>query len=175
MRYLFPRLVPWHNENEWEQVYGLLFSSNIHDQMEGVRMVYSMLPRKLGTLSSLTVAKQVKAWMSRGRVPHAIESTSNLLEALITETMNPMISEHELRMLYSMSFVRFVNRLIDPAQKGAYAMSMTGIAQSLGLPGWFVDLRHAATHDQLPILSLLRNGCKQVISMRSRPVRIFDR
>ena len=66
-------------------------------------------------------------------------------------------------MLYSMSFIRFVNRLIDPAQKGVYALSMTGIAETLGLPGWFIDLRHAATHDQLPALSLLRNGCKQVI------------
>ncbi|KAJ3391073.1 Ribosomal biogenesis protein las1l, partial [Chytriomyces hyalinus] len=48
-------------------------------------------------------------------------------------------------------------------QKGLYAGSVAGIAESLGLPTWFVDLRHAGTHDRLPSISLLRAGCLQAL------------
>lgn len=78
------------------------------------------------------------------------------------------VPEHELRLLYSMAFIRFVNGLIDPAQKGAYALSMNGIADTIGLPSWFVDLRHAGTHDQLPTICLLRNGCHHVSQSQVR-------
>lgn len=57
---------------------------------------------------------------------------------------------------------RFVNGIVDPAQKGQYAQSVASIADSIGLPGWFVDLRHAGTHEALPSISLLRSGCAQV-------------
>ena len=39
MRYIFPRLVPWYNEKEWNHVYELLYSQNIQNQLEGVQMV----------------------------------------------------------------------------------------------------------------------------------------
>jgi hypothetical protein len=109
----------------------------------------------------ISLLDQVMAWASKGKVPHAIDSTSNFVEVMGRDASNA-VSEHELRLLYSMAFIRFVNGLIDPAQKGAYAQSMNGIAESIGLPAWFVDLRHAGTHDQLPAISLLRNGCHQV-------------
>jgi len=73
------------------------------------------------------------------------------------------ISENELRLLYTMTFIRFVNGIIDPYQKGAYAVSISSLAEQLGLPQWFVDLRHEGTHDQLPSLKVLRNGCKQAL------------
>jgi hypothetical protein len=44
-----------------------------------------------------------------------------------------------------------------------YAQSVSSIAESMGLPTWFVDLRHAGTHDHLPTLSLLRNGAVQAL------------
>ncbi len=55
-----------------------------------------------------------------------------------------------------------MNGIVDPAQKGQYAQSISSIADSLGLPSWFIDLRHAGTHDALPTLPLLRSGCLQV-------------
>ena len=104
---------------------------------------------------------QIKAWTSRGKVPHAIDSTATFVEIQLRD-LHHALSDHELRLLYSIAFIRFVNGLIDPAQKGVYAASMSGIADQLGLPAWFVELRHAGTHDQLPTLTLLRNGSHQV-------------
>ncbi|KAJ3024067.1 rRNA-processing protein las1 [Thoreauomyces humboldtii] len=62
-----------------------------------------------------------------------------------------------------MAFIRFVNGVVDANQKGMYATSVANIAVQLGLPGWFVDLRHAGTHDRLPALPLLRTGCTQAL------------
>lgn len=39
---------------------------------------------------------------------------------------------------------------------------MAGLAAQLGLPLWFIELRHAATHEDLPSLLVLRDAAKQV-------------
>ncbi|KAJ3224694.1 Ribosomal biogenesis protein las1l [Chytriomyces hyalinus] len=138
MRGVTGRVVPWSDFSEWEQVRYWLFTH----QHEGVR--------------------RVKAWSSRGKVPAAVDATALFVEVLLTDQAG-RVSEHELRMLYSMAFVRFVNGVVDSQQKGLYAGSVAGIAESLGLPTWFVDLRHAGTHDRLPSISLLRAGCLQAL------------
>jgi ribosomal biogenesis protein LAS1 len=51
---------------------------------------------------------------------------------------------------------------VDTLQKGAFALPITQIAEKLGLPRVFVDLRHEATHTQLPSLSILRDAAAQV-------------
>lgn len=56
-----------------------------------------------------------------------------------------------------------MNGLVDQAQKGAFASSAVGVAESIGLPPWFVELRHSATHDKLPSLVLLRSGRNQAL------------
>jgi ribosomal biogenesis protein LAS1 len=55
-----------------------------------------------------------------------------------------------------------VNGLVDPLQVGAYARSISSIAAQLGLPSWLVELRHAATHEDLPSLELLRDAAREV-------------
>lgn len=67
-----------------------------------------------------------------------------------------------LRMSYSSAIIRLVNGLVDPLQLGAYARSIHSIAQQLGLPAWLVDLRHAATHEDLPSLEVLRGAAREV-------------
>ena len=57
---------------------------------------------------------------------------------------------------------RFVNGTVDPAQQGAYARSIAAIAQQLGLPLWFVEVRHASTHEDLPSLQILRSAARNV-------------
>lgn len=52
---------------------------------------------------------------------------------------------------------------MDPAQRGLYAISIAHIAQTIGLPAWFVEIRHAATHENLPELELLREGAKSAL------------
>jgi ribosomal biogenesis protein LAS1 len=45
-----------------------------------------------------------------------------------------------------------------------YARSVGSIAAQLSLPGWFVELRHAATHETLPSLPVLRNAAHQALT-----------
>ena len=66
-------------------------------------------------------------------------------------------------MSYSSAIIRLVNGLVDPLQLGAYARSIHSIAQQLGLPPWLVELRHAATHEDLPSLEVLRNAAREVL------------
>ena len=67
-----------------------------------------------------------------------------------------------LRHSYAACIIRLVNGLVDPLQLGAYARSIASIAQQLGLPLWLVELRHAATHEDLPSLELLREAAREV-------------
>eukprot|EP00842_Homolaphlyctis_polyrhiza_P005797 jgi/Hompol1/6218/HPOL_002217-RA len=104
----------------------------------------------------------VKAWTSRGRLPQSIESTSALVQVCLRDAgLFSSMSELELRQQYSMAFIRFVNGIVDAAQKGAFPISVAAMANRLGLPAWFVELRHAATHDKIPTISLLRSGAAQ--------------
>ncbi|KAJ3417202.1 Ribosomal biogenesis protein las1l [Chytridiales sp. JEL 0842] len=142
-----PRLVPWSTPTEWDQVYTHLFSPLPHLKQQGV--------------------KRVKAWANRGKVPHAVDSTAAFVEVWLRDGLGGLVhshvSEHEIRLMYTMVFIRFVNGIVEPAQKGVYAQSVLGIAESLGLPSWFVDLRHTGTHDRLPSISILRSGCLQAL------------
>ena len=68
-----------------------------------------------------------------------------------------------MRQDYAAALIRLVNGLVDPLQVGAYARSIAAIAAQLGLPAWLVELRHAATHEDLPSLELLRDAAREVI------------
>lgn len=72
------------------------------------------------------------------------------------------LSNLSLRQSYATAIIRLVNGLVDPLQLGSYARSIASIAKQLGLPSWLVELRHAATHEELPSLSLLREAARQV-------------
>lgn len=67
-----------------------------------------------------------------------------------------------LRQSYALAIVRLVNGLVDPLQQGVYARPISSIAAQIGLPSWLVELRHAATHEDLPSLNLLREAASQV-------------
>jgi hypothetical protein len=73
----------------------------------------------------------------------------------------------ELRHFYGLCIIRTINGLVDPSQKGVFAESIYNIASRLGLPGWIVEIRHDATHDRLPSLSLLRSGARELLSWLS--------
>ena len=97
-------------------------------------------------------------------LPHALESTLSILTARvldISETSQkcPRLS---LRQNYATAVIRMVNGLVDPLQAGAYARSIASIAAQLGLPSWLVELRHAATHEDLPSLEMLREAAREV-------------
>jgi ribosomal biogenesis protein LAS1 len=69
-----------------------------------------------------------------------------------------------VRQSYAAALIRLVNGLVDPLQQGPYARSIASIAAQLGLPAWLVELRHAATHEDLPSLELLREAAKESLT-----------
>ena len=97
-------------------------------------------------------------------LPHALESLLSILVAVQQDHASgtgPSCSL-SLRQSYATALIRLVNGLVDPLQAGTYARSILSIAAQIGLPAWLVELRHAATHEDLPSLELLRDGTKEV-------------
>lgn len=58
----------------------------------------------------------------------------------------------------------FVTGLLDSQQDKQRKVSMYSIAKTIGLPATFVELRHQATHEQLPSLSKLRTAAKKALA-----------
>lgn len=143
-----PRSVPWTDWEEWVKVCIALFSTIADGQRVHVRQGLDL----------------VEMWKTRGRVPHAVESTAQLLEIqLLDGCEGAQRSETELRLQYSLAVIRAVNGLVDPSQQGTFADSIFSIARTIGLPGWIVELRHEATHNQLPSLIVLRSAARHLL------------
>ena len=134
------RAVPWIDWSEWAAVREQIFSDDRY-------------------LISKAIVR-IATWRSRGRVPIAVQATAALFEIRLAESAR---SPTELRMLYSMAMVRMVNGVCDASQKGKSAMSVMSIARRHGLPPMLVDLRHAATHGDLPSLSALQTAAGEAI------------
>ncbi|KAJ3262557.1 Ribosomal biogenesis protein las1l [Boothiomyces macroporosus] len=139
------RFTPWIDIEEWKETFEYLYSPDTNKQKLGVN--------------------RVKAWASRGKLPHSIESTSLFVEIGMQDQPSrySTCSSREISLLISMAIIRFVNGLIDSLQRGYFANSQTNIAEQIGLPLWFVELRHSATHDKLPSLEYLRRGRIQAL------------
>ncbi len=125
--------------------------------------------------------KLVSLWDFRdSKLNHALIATAHLTDALLHDQpgRRDQLSDLALGSIYAMTFCRFVNGLVDRdvrksvnatiARDGAAAesdaasglhrgqSSMYAHAQALGLPESFVELRHQATHDEMPSLEVLR-------------------
>ncbi|SPQ99968.1 unnamed protein product (mitochondrion) [Plasmodiophora brassicae] len=128
-----PRSVPWADYQEWRRVYANAFSSDVSDRMDAVA--------------------QIAVWRSRGHLPIAADVTGVLLElddACRTGSMSPLA----LRFAISMAAVRLVNGLTDREQTSLFAKPVRDVAAALGIPISFVEVRHLATHNELPSLFL---------------------
>lgn len=95
-------------------------------------------------------------WLAREAVPHGVTSTSTFISTKLLDAKLRGREDIVLRSAYSMAFIRFVNGLLDPFQQGTYATALVEIAKKIQLPYSFVEIRHLATHNQLPSLELLR-------------------
>ncbi|KAF5356105.1 hypothetical protein D9756_004030 [Leucocoprinus leucothites] len=143
-----PRRVPWVSISELDQVCAWIYTDE-HD-----------LDAKLLAINRLF------AWKAITPLPHALESTLSLLVILQQDkTASPSTFSYlSRRYSYAAAIIRLVNGLVDPLQLGAYARSIASIAAQLGLPAWLVELRHAATHEDLPSLEVLREAAQQSMS-----------
>ncbi|TFK57560.1 Las1-domain-containing protein [Heliocybe sulcata] len=141
-----PRRVAWASIGELEQVCSWIYDDENDSQ------------------SKRLAIQRLSAWKSITSLPHALESTLAILTALYQDTEQPASHGMALRQMYAAAVIRLVNGLVDPLQSGAYARSIASIAQQLGLPPWLVELRHAATHEDMPSLELLREAARESMS-----------
>ncbi|KAI1805475.1 Las1-domain-containing protein [Daldinia bambusicola] len=111
---------------------------------------------------------RVSMWMQRGGCPHLVESTALLVAAVLGDAREAKAraaaSSYAVRAAYAAAFSRFVTGLLDSQQDKQRKMSMYSIAKTIGLPATFVELRHQATHEQLPSLSKLRTAAKKALA-----------
>ena len=123
---------------EWQQVYRLLYSHDTSSQTKGLAFV--------------------RMWSRRGpRLPLAVESTAELLLANHARHSASAVSA------YSLAIIRFVNGHVDKAQGGFYARSVARVAAELGIPDWVIDIRHSATHKNLPDIDTLVSATAQML------------
>lgn len=133
-------IFPWIDREEVRNVYNELFSKNVMLQKHAV--------------GRITVWK----CRSMNRLPSAVESTMSFINAQIarqSEGLETVEMDFQLRSMYSMALIRFVNHITERGQQGTYARPVHVIASEVGVPEWIVELRHDATHGSLPSLSEL--------------------
>jgi hypothetical protein len=138
-----PRRVAWLDWAEWHDVKGKLFSDSLAQRREALL--------------------RVNAWRDRGNnLPLAVDATAQLVELarlhsqIIHDSCVAQRSHNELQSMYSIAILRAVNGLVDPSQRGTYAAPVSVLAEQIGLPVWLVDVRHQATHNQMPSLDALQ-------------------
>jgi ribosomal biogenesis protein LAS1 len=68
-----------------------------------------------------------------------------------------------LRLAYAAALVRMVNGAVDPSQKGKYAAPVMTLAKRMGIPAVLVDVRMAASHQEMPALALLRHASERAL------------
>ncbi|KAL5518691.1 LAS1 [Sanghuangporus vaninii] len=161
-----PRRVPWASLSELDQVCSWMYAD------------------ETDTDAKLKAIHRLSAWRAITPLPHALEAALSLLSSIILDqnyvveshrqqgTLNGSfdfptsknISALNIRQSYATAILRLVNGLVDPLQLGTYARSIASIAAQIGLPLWLVELRHAATHEDLPSLELLRTGAKESLT-----------
>ena len=136
---------------------------------------------------------RILAWKLRGNLPHAVESTALLVDAILhhhqQQQQRPQISPSNnittnttrdptqppasapastfaLRAVYSAAFTRFVTGFCDIGRSRSNALtpaSMLEIARQIEMPASFVGLRHEATHEELPALGRLVGACAEAL------------
>jgi ribosomal biogenesis protein LAS1 len=92
-------------------------------------------------------------------VPHSIYSTAVLVDATLHHNVEKN-STYAIRAVYSTAFARFVTGFCDIGQNSVVKKSMFEMAESIGMPEAWVELRHEITHGQVPDIRTLEQYVK---------------
>ena len=141
-------ITPWRTQADLIQVRQQLYSLN-----------------EDGADSRRHAVNRAMAWKLRGNLPHAVESTALLVDAVLHHdiTTNSIFS---IRAVYSAAFSRFVTGFCDIGRHKERTLepsSMLEIAKQIDMPLEFVALRHEATHEELPGIQRLVSAVKQAL------------
>ncbi|KAF7122129.1 hypothetical protein CNMCM5793_000085 [Aspergillus hiratsukae] len=130
-----------------------------HSQLLTVRRQFYPPPDYNGPDLRSKACATVGVWKLRGNLPHPVEATALLTDAILHDDAQRN-SIFSIRATYSAAFCRFVTGLVDSKLHGQ-RKTMFQRAIDLGLPASFVELRHEATHRELPSLVVLRNATQR--------------
>lgn len=136
------RMQPWSDWNEWLQMKTLLTKNN------------HVAARNL--LNMFTLRR-------RGDIPVAMTTSVALVSHL---NQIGKSDPYTRRLSLSMAITRFVNGMTDilqPHDINRKSVSVAIIANRLSLPPLLVEIRHQASHSQLPPLSTLEEGARQAL------------
>ena len=125
---------------------------------DAVRTHYSPSPspsRSPGTLFSPDLTYEFRVFCSAACNGGEDQGSQSVPLPLLTTFLT-------VRQSYAAAIIRFVNGLVDPLQLSTYARPIASIAAQIGLPQRLVELRHAATHEELPSLDVLRDSARMV-------------
>lgn len=124
----------------------------------------------------------IAAWKLRGNVPHAVESTALLFDAMLfharctnaldtsSSTVSPLTAagvganSFAIRAAYTTALSRFVTGFADLGRhKGGVGQSMFEVARTISLPPHFVELRHEVAHEDMPGLARLVRSAREAV------------
>ncbi|CZT19889.1 uncharacterized protein RCC_05745 [Ramularia collo-cygni] len=125
-------------------------------------------PSSNTTTDRLQAVNRIMAWKLRGNLPHAVESTALLTDAILhhQQQSQSSLSSFSIRAVYSAAFTRFVTGFCDIGRSRERMLepsSMLDIARKIGMPVEFVGLRHEATHEELPGLRRLVGATEEAL------------
>ncbi|XP_053773259.1 ribosomal biogenesis protein LAS1L isoform X3 [Desmodus rotundus] len=136
-------VVAWLSKAEWDQVTVYLFCDDHKLQRYALN--------------------RITAWRSRlgNELPLAVASTADLVRCKLLDVTGGLGTD-ELRLLYGMALVRFVNLISERKTKSA-RLPLKCLAQEVNIPDWIVELRHQLTHKKMPHINDCRRGCYFVL------------
>jgi len=104
----------------------------------------------------------ILAWEARDKnLPSALLCLKELLMGRLSQlnkVSNNIDQIYSYQTSLSMNIVRFVNFITEPFQKNIYAKPVKTIASEIGLPDWIVNIRHSATHFNLPSIEIMEKA-----------------
>ncbi|CCU75166.1 cell morphogenesis protein Las1-like protein [Blumeria hordei DH14] len=150
-------ITPWRTQAELLQV-----RSQLYPQSTALATSSARLEGSADEGQQKEAIARVSVWVQRGNCPHLVESTAILISAFLNDGRGN--EAYCVRAVYAAAFCRFVTGLLDCHQDKRYKLSMYTIAKNIGLPATFVELRHQATHEELPSLSKLRTVSRKALS-----------
>lgn len=157
----------WRGWDEWRRCYANMFAS-ADDSTQQTAAV-----------------DMVRCWRARGRVPLAVDCTAQLVELNLQHAQPaaaaaaaasssarpapaPACSTLASRHQYALCLLRLVNGILDPQQSKQHAQSIASLAKQVDLPRILVDIRHEATHQQLPSLPMLQMASRAALEWLQR-------
>lgn len=156
-------ITPWRTHSDLlavrQQLYSLNINQNQHQNQTQDQNQNATLDLRPQAVS------RIMAWKLRGNLPHAVESTALLTDAILHHDLS-INSIFSVRAVYAAAFTRFVTGFCDIGRNRERALepsSMLVIARQIDMPDEFVALRHEATHEDLPSVQRLVAVCEQAL------------